>query len=123
MAAFTFVCPYIAANAIKYFVDNQICQVPINGIVFIDLKLTRYVREMNKRVTLVNILLRAKKELKIVFRIVILISIFLILGIPYTIFVFMGYFTSPPTYHFRIAVTFIEMRVARAEEDFQNGVT
>ncbi|CAF1405138.1 unnamed protein product, partial [Adineta steineri] len=111
MAAFTFVCPYIAANAIKYFVDNQICQVPINGIVFIDLKLTRYVREMNKRVTLVNILLRAKKELKIVFRIVILISIFLILGIPYTIFVFMGYFTSPPTYHFRIAVTFIEMRV------------
>ncbi|CAF1444667.1 unnamed protein product, partial [Adineta steineri] len=68
-------------------------------------------REMNKHVTLVNRLLRAKKELKMVFRIVILISICLILGIPYTIFVLMRFFTLPPEYHFRIAVTFIEMRV------------
>ncbi|CAF4074128.1 unnamed protein product [Adineta steineri] len=64
---------------------------------------------MNKRVTLVNKLLRAQRELKMVSRIVILTSIFLILGIPYTIFVFMGYFTSPPKYHFRIALTFIEI--------------
>ncbi|CAF1026788.1 unnamed protein product [Adineta steineri] len=127
IAAFIYACPQIATNAIKYSVDDQICQlplhlsfltvynplfvyiIPINGIVFIYLKLIRYVKEMNKRVTLVNRLLRAKKELKMVFRIVILISIFLILGIPYTIFVFMGYFTSPPKYHFRIALTFIEI--------------
>ncbi|CAF1147694.1 unnamed protein product [Adineta steineri] len=83
--------------------------IPINGIIFIYLKLIRYVKEMNKRVTLVNKLLRAQRELKMVSRIVILTSIFLILGIPYTIFVFMGYFTSPPKYHFRIALTFIEI--------------
>ncbi|CAF0812796.1 unnamed protein product [Adineta steineri] len=76
--------------------------IPINGIVFIYLKLIRYVRGMNKRVTLVNTLLRAKKELKMVFRIVILISIFFIS-------VFMGAFTSPSKYHFRIALTFIEI--------------
>ncbi|CAF1370932.1 unnamed protein product [Adineta steineri] len=64
---------------------------------------------MNKRATLVNTLVRAKKELKMVFRIVILILIFLILVIPYTIFLFMGFFTSPPKYHFRIAATFIEI--------------
>ncbi|CAF1213942.1 unnamed protein product [Adineta steineri] len=104
MAAFIFASPQIATNALKYFVDDQICQlplhfsllavynlfciyiIPINGIVFIYLKLIRYVTEMNKCVTLVNILLRAKKQLKVVFRIFILVSIFLTLGVPYTIF-------------------------------------
>ncbi|CAF0738750.1 unnamed protein product [Adineta steineri] len=120
MAAFMFACPYIVTNTIEYSVDGQLCQmplhlsflflavynvfctyiIPMNGIKFIYLKLIRYVREMNKRATLVNILLRAKKQLKMVFRIVILISIFLI-------FVFMRSFTSPPKYHFRIALTFI----------------
>ncbi|CAF1436179.1 unnamed protein product [Adineta steineri] len=127
IAAFIYACPQIATNAIKYSVDDQICQLPlhfsllaiynlfciyilpINGIVFIYLKLIRYVTEMNKCVTLVNILLRAKKQLKLVFRIFILVSIFLTLGVPYTIFVYMGFFTSTPQYHFRIAVTFIEI--------------
>ncbi|CAF0792247.1 unnamed protein product [Adineta steineri] len=88
----------------NFRVYNPFCiyVIPINGIEFIYLKLIRYVREMNKRVILVNILLRGKKELKMVFRLVILISIFLI-------FVFMRIFTSPPKYHFRIALTFIEI--------------
>ncbi|CAF0788133.1 unnamed protein product [Adineta steineri] len=120
MAAFIFACSHIATNAIKYSVDDQICQlpihlsflsvynpfciyiIPINGIEFIYLKLIRYVKEMNKRATIVNILLRAKKELKMVFRVVILISVFLI-------FVFMRFMTSPPKYHFRIALTLIEI--------------
>ncbi|CAF0736622.1 unnamed protein product [Adineta steineri] len=120
MAAFIFACPYIVTNAIKYYVDDQICQLPlhlsflevynvfcvyiilINSTEFIYFKLTRYVRGMNKRVILVNILLRGKKELKMVFRIFILISVFLI-------FVFMRFMTSPPKYHFRIALTLIEI--------------
>ncbi|CAF4161122.1 unnamed protein product [Adineta steineri] len=104
MAAFIFACPYIVTNAIKYYVDDQICQLPlhlsflevynvfcvyiilINSTEFIYFKLTRYVRGMNKRVILVNILLRV-----------------------FLIFVFMRFMTSPPKYHFRIALTLIEI--------------
>ena len=82
--------------------------IPINGIMFIYWKLIQYVREMNKRVTLANTLLRAQRELKMVYRIVILVSILLILSVPYTIFVFMGFFTLTPKYDFRIALTFAE---------------
>ncbi|CAF1125034.1 unnamed protein product [Adineta steineri] len=125
--AFIFACPVIVTGEIKYLVNDQICQtlnhlsivtvynivyiyiIPINGIVFIYWKLIRYVREMNKRVTLANKLLRAQRELKMVYRIVILVSILLILGVLYTIFVFMGFFTLPPKYDFRIALTFVEI--------------
>ncbi|CAF0748174.1 unnamed protein product [Adineta steineri] len=90
------------ATSIFLAVCNVFCTyiIPINGIEFIYLKLIRLIKEMNKRATLVNILLRGKKELKMVFRLVILISIFLI-------FVFIGIFTTPSKYHFRIALTFI----------------
>ncbi|CAF1180943.1 unnamed protein product [Adineta steineri] len=124
--AFIFACPVIVTNEIKYLIDDQVCQmpfhlsivaiynivyiyiIPISGIMFIYLKLIRYVREMNKRVTLVNTLLRAQRELKMVYRIVILISILLIVSVPYTIFVFMGFFILTPKYSFRIALTFAE---------------
>ncbi|CAF1026207.1 unnamed protein product [Adineta steineri] len=127
MLAFICACPHIATNEIKYLVNDQICQmlnhlsivtvynivyiyiIPINSIVFIYWKLIQYVREMNKRVTLVNTLLRAQRELKMVYRIVILVSILLILGVPYTIFVCMGFFTLSPKYDFRIAYAFVEI--------------
>ncbi|CAF0987156.1 unnamed protein product [Adineta steineri] len=126
IVGFICACPGIATGAIKYLVDDQLCEIPfhfsivtvyniiyiylipVNGIIFIYYKLILYVREMNKRVTSANTLLRAQRELKMVFRIVILISILLTLSVPYTIFVFMGFFTSPLKYDFRIALTFVE---------------
>ncbi|CAF0804593.1 unnamed protein product [Adineta steineri] len=119
-------CPSIVTGEIKYLIDDQLCEmpfhlsiatvynviyvylIPINGIMFIYFKLILYVREMNKRVTSANTLLRAQRELKMVFRIVILISVLLILSVPYTIFLFMGFFTSPPKYYLRIAAIFVE---------------
>ncbi|CAF1144643.1 unnamed protein product [Adineta steineri] len=44
-----------------------------------------------------------------VYRIVILVSILLTLSVPCTIFVFMGFFTLPPKYDFRIAYAFVEI--------------
>jgi len=64
---------------------------------------------MSKRVTPVNTLLRAQKDLKMVQRTVILISILLIPGIPFTLFIFMSFFTNPPKYHFRIAYIFLDV--------------
>ncbi|CAF4346785.1 unnamed protein product [Adineta steineri] len=64
---------------------------------------------MSKNVTTANNLFRAQRELKMVHRIVILVSILLSLGITYASFLFMGFFTSPIKYHYRIAYTFVDI--------------
>ncbi|CAF0842209.1 unnamed protein product [Adineta steineri] len=64
---------------------------------------------MSKNVTTANNLFRAQRELKMVHRIVILVSILLSLGIPYASFLFMGFFTLPIKYHYRIAYTFVDI--------------
>ncbi|CAF1121834.1 unnamed protein product [Rotaria sordida] len=124
-----FICalPHVFTGEIKYLVDDQLCQmplhlsivtvynvillylIPMNGIIFIYFKLVRYVKEMGKRVTSANILFRVQRELKMVRKIVILVSILVAFGLPYTTFVFIGFFTQPPKYHFRIAYTFISV--------------
>ncbi len=125
---FSFVFPFafVFTNEIIYNIDNQICQItlqlnfltiygalciyiiPVSMINFIYFKLVRYVHGMNKRRVAVNILSRAQKELKMVKRIVILITILITIGFPFAIFVFISFFTSPPKYHFRIAFIFID---------------
>jgi len=124
--AFLFPTVFMFTNEIIYNFDNQICQIPlgfsffviyglfcmhlipVSMIMLIYFKLVRYVRAMSKRVTPVNILLRAQRDLKMVQRTVILIGILLIPGIPFTLFIFMSFFTNPPKYHFRIAYLFLD---------------
>ncbi|CAF1328406.1 unnamed protein product [Adineta ricciae] len=119
--------PHLFTSRINYLPDNQICQmplqfsiislynvfflyiIPMNSIILIYLKLVRYVKAMNTRITPVNTLLRARRDLTMVYRIVILVFILLALGFPYVVFIFMGYFSTPPRYHFRIAYVFIDV--------------
>ncbi|CAF0953358.1 unnamed protein product [Adineta steineri] len=125
VCAFILAIPNVVTGEIQYNADNQICEtpfrlsfiiiyniiyvyfIPMNGIMSIYVKLILYVKEINKRVTPVNTVSRAQRELKMVHRIVVLVLILLILGVPYTIFIFIGFFTQPPKYHFRISLTFI----------------
>ncbi|CAF1113525.1 unnamed protein product [Adineta steineri] len=127
IAAFVGTSPYIPSGEIRYHVDDQICQlylhvsiiliydvlyvyiIPINSTIFIYFKLVRYVKQINRRTTHANTVSRAQKELRMVFRIVIIVLILNILGLPYLIFVIMGLFTQPPKYHFRIAFTFVDI--------------
>jgi hypothetical protein len=67
---------------------------------------------MNKQMTPVNQLLRAQRELNMVRRIVILVIVLITLGLPYTIFFFMSFFTNPPKYHFRIAFLSVDISLA-----------
>jgi hypothetical protein len=121
---FVYPLPLLLTHEIKYIINNQICQMPIQLSFFmiycsfcvyaiphsitmiVYFKLVRYVQEMSKRATPVNTLNRAKSQLKMVRRIVILIFGVVILGIPYVIFIIMSFFTDPPKYHFRIAFLF-----------------
>ncbi|CAF1165973.1 unnamed protein product [Didymodactylos carnosus] len=110
-----------------YNVDNQICQlrlrlsfpriyavccvyiIPMSIIMLIYFKLIRYVHGMSNHTTPANTLLRAKRQLKMVQRIVKIITILLILGFPYVLFLLISFFTTPPKYHFRIAYIFIDI--------------
>ena len=114
-----FPLPCILLNSIIYDVNNQICMVPfrltffviyltlgmyivpVSTTMFIYLKLFRYVHGMNKRVTSANMITRAQRELKMVQRTVILITILFILGLAMIVFVCMSFFIPPPKYYFR----------------------
>jgi hypothetical protein len=126
ICAIIYPIPILFTNQFKYDVDNQICQVPfrlsvliifnasyvfmipVGGVMLIYFHMVRYVKQMSKRVTPVNTLSHAERELKMVYRIVLLLSILLTFGLPYTIFLFMGLFDRAPKYDFRLAYTFID---------------
>ncbi|CAF0758847.1 unnamed protein product [Adineta steineri] len=125
--AFICVFPHLFTGRIIYQVDDQMCQmslelsfitvynvvllylIPMNGTILIYFKLVRYVKEMSKNVTPANTLLRVERELKMIRRIVILVSMLITFGLTYAIFIFMSFFTQPPKYHFRIAYIFVNV--------------
>jgi hypothetical protein len=83
--------------------------VPNSMITLVYFKLVRYVWELSKHVTPVNTLSRAERELKMVRRLVTLILILVILGLPYVIFLFLSFVDRAPKYPFRIAYVFISI--------------
>lgn len=117
---------FLVSGRILYNAANQICQIPLGlslslffmvsnvylipvmAIQLIYIRLVRYVKEMRQRVTTGNSCLRAQKELKMVRQIVVIITILVVLGLPYTSFIFMSFVTSPPKYCLRIASIFID---------------
>lgn len=124
MYSFIYPFPFILTGDLVYNIDNQICQVrlqlslstiygafcgytiPILLITLIYFKLVRYVKEMSKNVTVSNNLVRAKRELKMVRRTVMLVGILITVAFPYTVIMCMSFFTTPPKYHFRLAYLF-----------------
>jgi hypothetical protein len=117
---------FLFTNEIIYNIDNQICQlplhlsfsiiymasfayiVPVSLTMIIYLKLVFYVKKMSKRVVPANRLSRARQELKMVRRTVILVSILIIYCLPYAILIFLSFFIVIPIYHFRISYVFID---------------
>lgn len=122
--------PFILTKQIKYNVNNQVCHMSLNNsfyifytcffaylnpitiIIIIYFKLVRYVQRMTRIITPVNQLLRIKRELKMVRRIIILLFVLITLGLPYTIFFFISFFTNPPIYHFRFAFLSVDVSLA-----------
>ncbi|CAF1472128.1 unnamed protein product [Adineta steineri] len=124
---FTYPLAFIFSGDIIYDVNNQVCQIPLQLsfpvvyiailgaifpillIMFIYFKLVRYVHKMSKRIIQVNTLFRARRELKMVRRTVILISILITVTFPYVIFMFMSFFKRQPKSYFRIADAFSDL--------------
>jgi hypothetical protein len=130
--AFTFPIPFTVTGEIIYIVDNQICLVPIRFslsmlyipnfiylipvhlVLFIYIKLVRYVHGMSKRVTLINTLRRARRNLKVVQRIVFLTQMLFISGFPMTLFVFLSFANRTPRYNYRIGFIFVHVSMLSA---------
>ena len=125
---FVFVFPmqYLFTGQIVYNANNQVCEmhhklsfsviymglclfgIPVSMIHFMYLILVRYVKKMNTVVTPNKTLVRARRNLKIIRRTVILISIVVTVCFPYQLFVVMSFFNREPKYNFRIAYIFGE---------------
>jgi hypothetical protein len=117
---------FLFTGEILYNVDNHICQLPlhlsfsiiymanfayitpVSLTIFIYLKLVFYVKRMSQHITPVNTLFRARRELKMVRRTVILVSILIVYCFPYAMFIFLSFFIVIPKYHFRISYVFID---------------
>jgi hypothetical protein len=124
--------PILVTDQIKYDVDNQTCaiplrlsfltlinvccayMIPLGALVFIYIRMVRYIKRMSERVTPVNTLSRAQRELKMIVRIMRLLSILLSFGLPYTIFMVMSFFNREPKYDFRIVYISLDASLAFA---------
>jgi hypothetical protein len=129
IGGYVYLIPYVSTGQIVYNVDNQICQAglrlsfplmfllvyayifPMLLVLLIYLKLFLVVKEMSKHVTPINTLVRARKQLKMVRRTVILIIPGMTVCFPYAIFIVISFFISPPKYHLRICYLFINVSV------------
>ena len=120
----------LRSDEIVYNIDNQICQAPVGlfftivylaftiyllpniamGIIYF--KLVWHVRQMSKRVAPANLLFHARRELVMVRRAVMIISILVALGFPYLVFLIQSFFTGIHKYHFRIIYIFIDISMA-----------
>ena len=126
---FSIVYPFIFLfnDQIFYDVHNHICQLPLKfsfSLIYVLLcsyiipilliiityfKLILYIHIISKHVTPVNILIRARRQLKMVQNVVILIGVLFITGLPYGVFVFMSFFNNVPIYHCRFACVFFDV--------------
>lgn len=127
--AFIYGIPHILTGQIQFDINDQICQVPFglsvltfcnaflayiiptSLIICIYIKLVRYVQQMSKNVAPANTLFHARRELKMVRRLVILVTGVVTIGAPYVSLMVVSFFTNPPKYRFRIAYIFVDTSV------------
>lgn len=91
---------------------NTVYLIPLISMAIIYLKLVSHVHGMSQRVVTANVLFHAQRELAMVRRIIIMVSILIALGFPYLIFVLISFFTSIYKYYLRIAFASIAVSTA-----------
>lgn len=127
ICSFTYSLLFLLRKEMIYDVDNQICQlifnlsfssiyyitgsyilpVSLTGLVYI--RLLRYVKRMQKNVVVANALIRARNELKMIVRLLIMITILVVICSPYALFLFMSFFDRAPKYKFRMGYLFVDL--------------
>lgn len=126
---YVYLMPCLLTNGILYNPDNQICQIPlqlsffviygaiagytlpISLVICIYFKLVRYVREMSSHVSCSNRFVHVQRDVKVVRRTVIIVTILIAVCFPYTLIMIMSFFNYTLKYHFRIAYVFVDASI------------
>ena len=124
----TSLLPWFLAGYSTYDVNNQLCMLPFRRaipviynvsivyliplcfIILIYVKLVRYVHRMDSHNgSSTQTVFQARRELTVVKRIVTIISVLVIFGLPFTFFMFLSFVTTPPKYHYRFSLLSSEL--------------
>lgn len=126
--------PLVIAKPIKYNIYLNMCVIPItsNGwtmyyaifcysiplicLSLIYYRLINYILSVRSRVSAClisgSLIVAAQRQLALIQRVIILVTILTLSGIPYCIFIGMGFFMEPPKYQFRISFLCVDIALA-----------
>ena len=132
--AFGTFLPLSVSNQLQYDMNMNMCIIPIrsNGwtmyyamfcysipIVLVALfyhRLIRYISVARQRVSAClisgSVVISAKRQLALIQRVIVLIAILVLSGVPYCVFIAIGFFTDPPEYQFRISFLCVDIALA-----------
>ena len=59
-----------------------------------------------------SVVVAAQRQLTLIRRVIVLVSILTLSGVPYSVFIAMGFWMDPPIYQFRISFLFVDIALA-----------
>jgi hypothetical protein len=126
--------PLSTTNQLQYDIYMNMCIIPIrsNGwtmyyaifcycipLIFLAIfyhRLIQYILIVRARVTAClisgSVVIAAQRQLALIRRVIVLVSILTLSGLPYSVFIGMGFWMDPPIYQFRISFLCVDIALA-----------
>ena len=126
--------PLIFTNQLQYDLNMNMCIIPIRSsgwtmyyalfcytipLVLVGIfyhRLIQYIMTARNRVSAClisgSVVISAQRQLALIQRVVILVGILVCSGLPYCLFIFIGFWTNPPEYQFRISFLCVDIALA-----------
>jgi hypothetical protein len=90
--------------------------IPLILIITCYHRLIQYILTVRARVSAClisgSVVIAAQRQLALIQRVIVLSSILILSGVPYSVFIIMGFWTDPPIYQFRISFLFVDIALA-----------
>ena len=126
--------PLSTTNQLKYDVYMNMCIIPIRSsgwtmyyaifcysiplilLAFFYHRLIEYILTARRRVSAClisgSVVVAAQRQLTLIRRVIALVGILTVSGLPYCVFIFMGFWMDPPVYQFRISFLCVDIALA-----------
>lgn len=126
--------PLSTTNQLKYDVYMNMCIIPIRSsgwtmyyavfcysiplvlLAFFYHRLIQYILTVRSRVSAClisgSVVIAAQRQLALIQRVIVLVGILIFSGLPYCVFIAIGFWTDPPVYQFRISFLCVDIALA-----------
>ena len=126
--------PLSSTNQLEYDVYMNMCIIPIRSsgwtmyyaifcysiplilLAFFYHRLIEYILTVRSRVSAClisgSVIVAAQRQLTLIRRVIVLVSILTLSGLPYCVFIFLGFWMDPPIYQFRISFLCVDIALA-----------